>query len=105
MIRKMMWPFALVFIITFTTSSLHAQMTQQITPQQKGDIVSLPSEVYNIEKPFVYELAFGDDLHWLAAKFYGDARQWTRIYEANRGLIRNPNRLHVGLKLLIPAVP
>ena len=99
----MIWPFSVVFMTIFITSSLYAQMTQQITPQQKGDVVSLPSEVYKIEKPFVYQLAPGDNLHWLAAKFYGDARQWTRIYEANKGLIRNPNRLQVGLKLLIPA--
>ena len=35
----------------------------------------------------------GDDLHLLAAYYYGDARQWERIYQANRHQIKNPNRI------------
>jgi len=35
----------------------------------------------------------GEDLHLLAAYYYGDARQWKRIYEANRYQIKNPNRI------------
>jgi nucleoid-associated protein YgaU len=85
------------------TSALHAQVPQTISGKEKGGVVSLPEEAYKVEKPFTYEVAQGDNLHWLAAKFYGDARQWTRIYQANKGQIHNPNRLQIGQKLLIPA--
>jgi nucleoid-associated protein YgaU len=44
----------------------------------------------------------GEDLHWLAALYYGNARLWTKIYEANKRVIKNPNRLVVGTKLVIP---
>ena len=37
----------------------------------------------------------GEDLHLLAAYYYGDARQWKRIYQANRSQIKNPNRIHI----------
>jgi hypothetical protein len=35
----------------------------------------------------------GEDLHLLAAYYYGDARQWKKIYRLNRFQIRNPNRI------------
>jgi len=37
----------------------------------------------------------GEDLHLLAAYYYGDARQWKKIYQANRSQIKNPNLIHV----------
>lgn len=45
----------------------------------------------------------GEDLHWLAAIYYGDARLWYKIYDANKSVIKNPNNLVVGTKLIIPA--
>jgi hypothetical protein len=37
-----------------------------------------------------------DNLHLLAAYYYGDARQWVRIYETNRGAIQNPSVIQPG---------
>jgi hypothetical protein len=47
---------------------------------------SSPIQVGHLVKP-------GEHLHLLAAYYYGDARQWKRIYEANRHQIKNPNRI------------
>ncbi len=44
----------------------------------------------------------GEDLHWIAAVYYGDARLWKKIYEANKSVIKDPNHLVVGTKLIIP---
>ena len=44
----------------------------------------------------------GEDLHWLAAVYYGDARLWNKIYEANKKVIKDPNHLVVGTRLVIP---
>jgi phage tail protein X len=74
-----------------------------VSESEKGTVVRLPEGTYHVEESFVYEVHAGDHLHWLAAKHYGDARQWVRILEANRDSIRNPNRLQVGQKLTIPS--
>jgi nucleoid-associated protein YgaU len=93
-----------LFVCTILlTSSLRAQVPGVISPPDKGEVLTIPAEAYKIEEPFLYAVAPGDNLHWLAAKFYGDARLWTRIYDANKGEIRNPNVLEVGQKLTIPA--
>lgn len=46
----------------------------------------------------------GDTLSHLAARYYGSAGEakWMRIYDANRGTIKNPNYIFVGQKIVIP---
>jgi nucleoid-associated protein YgaU len=51
-----------------------------------------------------YAVAEGDTLPSIAARFYGDANQWTVIYSANRATVgEDPNLIHVGEQLTIPA--
>jgi nucleoid-associated protein YgaU len=49
----------------------------------------------------VYTVKRGDTLSALAKKFYGDASQYKRIFEANRDVITDPNVIEVGWKLVI----
>lgn len=44
----------------------------------------------------------GEDLHWIAAVYYGNAQLWKKIYEANKRAIKDPNHLKVGTTLVIP---
>ena len=50
----------------------------------------------------LHEVAPGDGLRLIAGYYYGDTRQWTRIWSANRDQLRNPNRLERGSLLVIP---
>lgn len=43
-----------------------------------------------------------DTLYSLARQYYGDAKRWRDIYEANRAEIGDPNRIKVGQRLVIP---
>jgi nucleoid-associated protein YgaU len=49
-----------------------------------------------------YTVAKGDSLSKIARRLYGDAKQWKRIFEANRDQIENPDLIHPGQKLRIP---
>jgi nucleoid-associated protein YgaU len=51
----------------------------------------------------IYTVVAGDSLSKIARKLYGDANQWRRIFEANRDQIENPDLIHPGQKLKIPA--
>jgi nucleoid-associated protein YgaU len=44
----------------------------------------------------------GDSLSKIAKREYGDAQQWPRIYEANRNLVKDPDRIYPGQQLRIP---
>jgi nucleoid-associated protein YgaU len=50
-----------------------------------------------------YTVVSGDSLSKIAKRFYGDANDWRRIYEANREVIgANPDLIRPGQKLRIP---
>ena len=49
-----------------------------------------------------YVVEEGDNLSSIAGKVYGDSGDWNRIFEANRDLMSDPNRLKVGMRLRIP---
>jgi len=54
------------------------------------------------EKFDVYEIVSGDTLGGIAKKFYGKASLYTRIHEANKELIPDPNKIYPGQKIKIP---
>lgn len=45
----------------------------------------------------------GDTLSHLALHYYGNARKWQQIYEANKETMKNPNYIYIGQKVLVPA--
>ena len=51
-----------------------------------------------------YPVKSGDTLWNIAKKVYGDGSKYTKIYEANKDKIRNPNLIYVGQVLTIPSV-
>jgi nucleoid-associated protein YgaU len=50
----------------------------------------------------IYEVKPGDSLSKIARREYGDANAWKRIFEANRDLIKDPDKIFPGQKLKIP---
>jgi nucleoid-associated protein YgaU len=52
--------------------------------------------------PRTYTVASGDNLSKIAKRFYGDANQWKRIFEANRDIIKDPDLIRPGQTLKIP---
>ena len=50
----------------------------------------------------VHTVVSGDTLTSIASKYYGDASKYTKIYEANKDTLPDPNSLKVGQKLKIP---
>ena len=51
----------------------------------------------------IYTVVAGDSLSKIAKRVYGDAKEWRRIFEANRDQIENPDLIRPGQKLKIPA--
>lgn len=55
------------------------------------------------EKVELYEIVSGDTLGGIAKRFYGNASKYTKIFEANRDIISDPNKIYPGQKIRIPA--
>lgn len=48
-----------------------------------------------------YEIVSGDTLSGIAKKFYGDAMEYPRLFEANREVIKDPDLIYPGQKIRI----
>ncbi|MFQ5881075.1 MAG: LysM peptidoglycan-binding domain-containing protein [Candidatus Methylomirabilales bacterium] len=90
------WPNVLsALLVLIAATSLEAQEPRASPPA--GSEATLPVEALHQVQPT-------DNLHLLAAYYYGDARQWARIFETNRDAIKNPNLIHPGqiFRILLP---
>ena len=65
--------------------------------------VSGTSNSAPVERERTYTVVAGDSLGRIAEREYGDADAWRRIYEANRGTIADPDLIHPGQVLTLPA--
>lgn len=64
----------------------------EVTPPKTTPTVS--TRYYTIQK--------GDTLWGIATKYYGNGSQYTKIYNANKSIIKNANLIYPGQKIVIP---
>ncbi|MDR2391059.1 MAG: LysM peptidoglycan-binding domain-containing protein [Planctomycetota bacterium] len=53
----------------------------------------------------IHRVARGDTLSSMALRYYGSSASWRVIFEANQAVLPNPDRLAVGMELVIPPSP
>ncbi|MFH1778296.1 MAG: LysM peptidoglycan-binding domain-containing protein [Candidatus Omnitrophota bacterium] len=74
---------------------LQKEQEKQITPgKQVTPEKQVKYEQYIVQK--------NDSLWKIAKKTYGNPNKWRLIYEANLNVIKDPNKLRTGQKLIIP---
>lgn len=49
-----------------------------------------------------YEIKSGDTLWAIAKEYYGDGNKYPQIFEANKEVIKDPDKIFVGQKIRIP---
>ena len=71
-------------------------------PVDFSDVQSGSSSTAESKTGRTYTVVKGDSLSKIAQREYGDAKQWTRIYEANRDTIQDPDLIEPGQTLRLP---
>ena len=74
-----------------------------------GNVASVSSVDNNLQYPAGTESQFhdvvsGDTLSAISKKYYGDANKYNVIFEANKPMLSDPNKIYPGQKLRIPAL-
>ena len=65
----------------------------------RADGLTAPAPVQEVQ---YYEIQSGDTLSAIAKKYYGNASDYPRIFEANREVIKDANLIFPGQKIRIP---
>lgn len=65
------------------------------THQQVHPTPAEPKEEY-------YVIERGDTLSHIAKRYYGNANKWPRLFEANREVIQDPDKIFPGQKIRVP---
>lgn len=54
------------------------------------------------DAPRTHTVVKGDTLSKIAKQYYGNANRWQPIFEANRHVLKDPDRIYPGQVLTIP---
>ncbi|HNW39442.1 MAG TPA: LysM peptidoglycan-binding domain-containing protein [Candidatus Omnitrophota bacterium] len=71
------------------------RMIQETAPEVQAEETNLNFENYTVAK--------NDTLQKISNKFYGTTKRWMKIYEANKDVLRGPDKLYPGQVIKIPA--
>lgn len=66
------------------------------------NIPSAPDESEQSSRPTEYVVQKDDTLQKISKKIYGTYKKWYSIYEANKDILSDPNRIKPGLTIRIP---
>ena len=72
---------------------------------QSGSSTTAPATPAAGAAAETYTVKPGDSLSKIAKHVYGDSGKWHAIFEANRDQIKNPDLIHPGQVLKLPAQP
>lgn len=80
---------------TAKSSGNRSASSHQAAPRSNYARSSSSGKSYTVKK--------GDTLQEISQKMYGTTRQWRKIYNANKGVIKGgPEKIRPGMKLTIP---
>jgi nucleoid-associated protein YgaU len=61
-----------------------------------------PAEPVQAAEVETYTVVKGDSLSKIAKNHYGNAGEWKRIFEANRDILKDPDKIFPGQTLKLP---
>ncbi|MCB9770924.1 MAG: LysM peptidoglycan-binding domain-containing protein, partial [Candidatus Omnitrophica bacterium] len=101
-LRKPVPPAAPVIINVPERSRPMSQRVEPVT--QRYDDVAPVSKYSDsaVDTPSEYVIQKNDTLQKISKNVYGTYKKWYQIYEANKDIISDPNRIKPGLTIRIP---
>lgn len=91
------------FLKQFSRGTDGSVIIEDVTYALASDDGKIVDNGYNADKTVTHTVVKGDTLWGIAAKYLGAGYKWSAVYEANKGIIKNPNLIFVGQILEIPA--
>lgn len=87
----------------FSAVTANVDTTADVTPKADFSAVQAQVDTTAEQVQQVYVVKSGDSLSKIAKLHYGDGNAWTRIFEANRDVLDDPDKIYPGQTLKLPA--
>ncbi len=87
----------------FSAVTAKVDTTADVTPKADFSAVQAHVDTTAEQVQQVYVVKAGDSLSKIAKLHYGDGNAWTRIFEANRDVLDDPDKIYPGQTLKLPA--
>jgi nucleoid-associated protein YgaU len=81
-------------------NGVHTPHTEKLMADDKS--AAPPAAAANNPYTQTHTVVPGDTLSKIAQKYYGDASLYPQIFQANRDVLSDPNKISPGQKLRIP---
>lgn len=78
------------------------EVTQAGVSQNYAETSGNKKGLFAVISPLEYTVQKDDTLQTIAKKFYNSYSKWPLIYEANKDKISDPNRIRMGIVIIIP---
>ena len=82
-------------VVAVNDDNLTVQGQQAASPTTSATTAAVPATTY-------YTIEKGDTLSKIAGRFYGDPQKYPALFEANREVIQDPDKIYPGQKIRIP---
>jgi len=76
-----------------------ADQPETVTRSEPAEAEAAPAAEEDGE---FYTIQSGDSLSAIAKRYYGNAMAYTKIFEANKEVIKDPDKIYPGQKIFIP---
>jgi nucleoid-associated protein YgaU len=86
----------------FLAVTAKVDTTADITPKADFSAVQPHVDTTAEQVQQIYVVKSGDSLSKIAKLHYGDGNAWTRIFEANRDVLDDPDKIYPGQTLKLP---
>ncbi len=84
------------------TINVPDRVSQSAAPEPAPMETHVSSEAAAPEGSKEYVVQKGDTLQKISKKFYDTYKKWNKIYEANKDILPNPNKIKPGITIRIP---
>src|SRR5688572_30939443 len=81
----------------------YSDLTVDITVQESTRTQTAGAGIGGGQQSSTYTVQAGDTLSKISKQFYGNANQYMKIFEANRNLLKDPDKIHPRQELVIPS--
>ena len=81
-----------------STSEEQAAMPQETLEKENLEAATTTSS----QEPVVYTVQANDTLQKISQKFYGTSKKWQVIFDANKDVLKSPDRIYAGQVIKVP---